>query len=484
MLKIRTSAVALAASALVCLGAATPASAAAIEDSWGPITRLETTPDLQCAADVSIRWPEPTALNLGTACATFAAIGDNVIAPANGPRGRLLPNATSGIGNYRDPRTITTVVTGGGLELTQTDKYGLGTSSFKTSIQVRNTSTAALAPIIYRGIDCSGPNDWSFPDDATGDGSVVCRSPDGEVTGPGGMGLTRGVHIMQLIPLTLDSHYENSSIRQVWGHICAGSELHDMTADPNLPLDQAMALSWKLDLQPGASKTIGFQTHFSLTDTRALPTTIDVSPAVDGTSTVTLSFGTPANPGPLPFGIGVMLPEGTSYVDGSSTTVEADVFDYAVEFLPPADSTASSFSFEIEAGEAGVDGLIRVLGSWTDRADIFEASAHVSVESQSQPPPPTPTITATPSPAPTATATPAPSATRVPIATATTASPKWTSVAPNSSSPASTATTDGLATAGLDINLAPLGSGASVVVMLGTVFTVLVLRRRSKTDVR
>ena len=105
MLKIRTSAVALAASALVCLGAATPASAAAIEDSWGPITRRETTPDLQCAADVSIRWPEPTALNLGTACATFAAIGDNVIAPANGPRGRLLPNATSGIGNYRDPRT-------------------------------------------------------------------------------------------------------------------------------------------------------------------------------------------------------------------------------------------------------------------------------------------------------------------------------------------------------------------------------------------
>ena len=368
MFKIKTAALATTVAALVCLVGAAPARAAAVFDAEGPVTMLETTPELRCNADIGILWPEAETLETA-ACGTFATVNGGLYAPTDAPRGGLLPDAagtwtpvsqtSTGDGTYYNPFIITTVVTGGGLELTQTDKYGRGASSFKTTIQVRNTSDSPLETVVYRAADCSVSADWSFAETSTGDGSVACRSADGEVTGPSGAGLTRGTHLTQLIPLTPGSEFASGPIRQVWGSINAGADLNDATADPNTPLDQGLALSWRLNVTPGETRTIESQTHFSLKGTRALPTRIDAAPTFDGKSRVTITFGTDAEPGPLPVGIAVWLPEGASYVEGSSTTGEGEVYyEEELLFLPPADSTATSISFELEAGEGGVDGKL------------------------------------------------------------------------------------------------------------------------------
>lgn len=241
------------------------------------------------------------------------------------------------------------------------------------------------------------------------------------------------------------------------------------------PIDTIMAASWQLDLEPGTSSTIKLQTHYSAAGEQAVPVTLTSSEGGDGESTVTASFGTEDAPAAVSGGPRITLPAGTSYVEGSSTIGEPIVVGDVLMFAAPVGSTDTSFSFRVAGGEAGVVGDLELVGSTADGVDYVQTTLPIEIAPFTPEPSPTPTPTLAP------TSTPTASVSASPTATATTSA---TASASATTTPASTPPSGALATTGVDSNLAPLGIGAGVIVLLGAGLAMLALRRRSKNDAR
>ncbi|WP_424464666.1 hypothetical protein [Pseudoclavibacter helvolus] len=378
---------------------------------------------------------------------------------------------------------ISTVVAGDGVKVTQIDTYASGLSSFTTSVKVENLGDAALEPIVYRVADCARtPYDvLSYAAAPTGDGSAACNSIKGIPTGPWGEGTTPGDDLAQLVPLTEGSKFEVDQGRGIGAHIALAAEFSDIALTLGGARDNYIGLSWKLDLAPGASSTVAFQTHFSTNDKRAVPAELTSEDAENGEKAVTASFGSAEVPvapsgGPL-----VRLPAGASYVEGSSTIGEPMVIGDVLMFTAPIGTTDTRFSFRVAGGEAGVVGDLELTGSTADGVDYVRTRLPIEIAPFTPEPSttPTPTSTLAPTSAPPTPPTASVSSSPTAIATATPA-PTATAAAPTT--PAATPTSGALATTGMESNLAPLGIGAGVTVLLGATIATLALRRHSKSE--
>lgn len=496
MRKTQLIAVAVAAAALLGLGTATAASADTVANEAGPITSLTTNPDLSCSADVS-GTPDAPVLGVGANCQTLVASGGTLNTPegywltGEGLEGSQIveqvwapiSQTNTGSGTILDPFVITTVVSGDEIQLTQIDTYASGRSSYSTAIEVENTGNEAATPIIYRIADCAveeyGYLSYAAP--SIGDGSPVCRSVAGIPTGQWGEGTTAGDDYSQLVPLTAGSKFRIDQGRGIQYPIAYEQEFDDVVLFPDSARDNIQGLSWKLDLAPGASSTVAFQTHYSADGHRAVPSTLAASESVAGESTVTVSFGAADAPVTLSGGMSVTLPAGASYVAGSSSIGEPMVVGDVLIFTAPIGSTDSSFTFRVSGGEAGVTDELKLTGSTQDGVDFVEATSALQIEAHTPEPTETPAETPTATPTASATATPSATPAATPSATATPAATA-TATSASTSAPTSTPTAGGLATTGVDSDLAPLGIGAGVVLLLGAALAVFAVRRRAQAD--
>lgn len=474
--------------ALIGLGSAIPANAATVAAMSGPITTLTTSPDLACNADVSGGSDAPH-FEFGASCLTAVVASGTLNTPADYslpgfPDAEIrlqdwspITQETSGSGTLLDPDVISTVVAGDRIKVTQIDTYASGSSSFTTSVEVENVGDTALEPIVYRVADCARTqyDVLSYAAAPTGDGSAACNSIRGIPTGPWGEGTTPGDDLAQLVPLTEGSKFEVDQGRGIGAHIALAAEFSDIALTLGGARDNYIGLSWKLDLAPGASSTVAFQTHFSTNDKRAVPVELTSEDSGHGENTVTASFGSAEAPVALSGGSLVRLPAGASYVEGSSTIGEPMVIGDVLMFTAPIGTTDTSFSFRVAGGEAGVVGDLELVGSTADGVDYVQTTLPIEIAPFTPEPSPTPTPTLAP------TSTPTASVSASPTATATTSA---TASASATTTPASTPPSGALATTGVDSNLAPLGIGAGVIVLLGAGLAMLALRRRSKNDAR
>ncbi|MGO2748654.1 MAG: hypothetical protein ACTIA6_01220 [Pseudoclavibacter sp.] len=476
---------AVVTAALITLGAAVAASAATVTNDSGPITALSTTPDLSCNADL-VGTPDAPVFGLGTACFTAVAAGGTLNTPADFPLTGFagaeqqalerdwspISQSTSGNGTILDPYVITTVVAGDLIQVTQIDTFTPGASSYATSVEVENVGDVALQPIVYRVADCarSQYEALSYAAAPTGDGSVACNNMDGIPTGQWGEGTAAGDDLAQLVPLTDGSKFEVDQGRGVGAYLGFQVEFNDVALSLGGARDNFIGLSWSLDLAPGTSSTVEFQTHFSASDQRAVPVELTSEGSATGEATVTASFGRADAPVAISGDSRVTLPAGASYVSGSSTIGEPTITGDILVFTAPVSSTDTSFSFRVAGGEAAVSGNLTLAGSTADGVDFVRATTRIEMSPRISEP------TATPTSAPTTTAA-ATTPIATPTATAATSAPA-DPVSTASPSPTATPEADGLATTGLESNLAPLGLGAGAVVLVGGVLAALAVRRR------
>ena len=133
--------------------------------SDGPLTRIITTPDLNCQvahrADLNFEF---YGQEVG-ACGTFLAVAGRVFGPASIPPVGLVATevwqpvsqtAVTGSGSGGDPFRVVTVaqVVDLGLRIEQTDSYRIGEESYRTDVRITNGGVAELRGTIFRAGDC------------------------------------------------------------------------------------------------------------------------------------------------------------------------------------------------------------------------------------------------------------------------------------------------------------------------------------------
>jgi hypothetical protein len=250
-------------------GASAPALAAANDGtitSDGPLTLIQTTPDLNCA--VSHTGDTSPEFYDTTACATLVAAGGTLYGPANIPAGSAASPRTpwtpesqtsSGSGTAQDPYRIVTVVTGGQLRVTQTDLYVVGSENYSTRVTVFNTELAPLTVTVYRAGDCYLQNsDFGYGSSDATAGSVACTA-----------GTAPGSRVEQWAPLTPGSRYFESHYSTVWSQIGAQQEFPN-TSDDATYQDNGAGLSWRTTIWGPLPASFSHLTAFS-------PTGVDVS---------------------------------------------------------------------------------------------------------------------------------------------------------------------------------------------------------------
>lgn len=138
---------ALAATLTVVLAASGSALGSDTIASSGPLTSIQTTADLNC--DVDHAGDDHGEFFGETACGTLVAVDGTLFGPATIPAGSSasprfpwepVSQLSSGSGSPTDPYRIVTVVHGGGISLTQTDTYVVGSESYGTRVAISNTT--------------------------------------------------------------------------------------------------------------------------------------------------------------------------------------------------------------------------------------------------------------------------------------------------------------------------------------------------------
>ncbi|WP_027008491.1 DUF11 domain-containing protein [Conexibacter woesei] len=313
------AALAAAACALLTLNAPQPSAAAQI-DSAGPLTRVLTTPDLNCAVDhVEDQVPEFFG---DTACATLVATPDTLYGPRSIPAGGYASPLTpwtpvsqtgpTGSGTAADPFRITTVVTGGMLRVTQVDSYVVGEESYRTDVTVANEGDAPVDAIIYRAGDCYLQNsDVGYGRLEGGAATCLAANPDG----------TAGDRIEQFAPITNPANAYHAGYWEVWRWIGSRQPFPD-TCRCDEYIDNGAGNSWSRTIAPGASATVAGLITFSPTGNRPLVITktgdhdtVDAGRATGYTISVT-------NPNVRDVTLTSLyddLPPGFSYISGSTS---------------------------------------------------------------------------------------------------------------------------------------------------------------------
>ncbi|HEX2191982.1 MAG TPA: hypothetical protein VHH09_02225 [Acidimicrobiales bacterium] len=303
------------------------ASAEQTITSAGPLTSIRITDDLNCAVNHA---SDTEGEFFGdTACATQIAVGGTVYGPESIPAGNsptpftpVSQSAVTGTGSASDPFTITTVVDVGttGLRITQTDSYVVGQESYRTDVQIANTSGSPQSVILYRAGDCflqNSDDGFGRVDPTPAGNAVACVA----VADPTAETPTPGTRIEQWLPITPGSHYFHAGFSEVWGQVSSAQPFPD-TCRCDEFIDNGAGLSWELTVPAGGSVTVSHLTTFSPEGN--LPLTVaktadqeSVAPGASDGYTITVSNATTA--AVTLDSITDTLPAGFTYVAGSST---------------------------------------------------------------------------------------------------------------------------------------------------------------------
>lgn len=307
--------------------------------SAGPLTVIDTTPDLNCAVNhVDDSHGE---FYGDTGCGTFVTDGTNLYGPASVPAGSgatgvtgyhawtpVSQNGPTGAGTAADPYKLVTVVKGGPFTVTQTDSYIAGQESFRTDVKVE--SSGNVTATVYRAADCYLQGSDSGLGRLDGGIAPTC------VAGPDSDDPDR---IEQWYPLTSGSNYIVDTFGAVWSAVGSMQPLPD-TVLPNAgsegsTYDNAAGLSWTAALSAGAART--FSSIITFSPTGLTPLVVSKTANVDtveagGQVTYTITIANPGGIAQTITEITDMLPDGFGYVMGSTTGVTTD--DPFLDCLP------------------------------------------------------------------------------------------------------------------------------------------------------
>ncbi len=327
--------------------------------SAGPLIKITTTPDLNCAVnylgDAEGSWYDDLA------CGTFVTDGTHVYGPADVPAGSstediawtpVSQTGPTGTGTAGDPFKLVTKVTGGPFTVVQTDTYIEGQEAYKTDVNV--SSSSAVNAIVYRAGDCYLQDDDDGRGRLTAGIAPTCLA-SATATAPN--------RIEQFYPLTPGSRYMVSGYSTVWQTIA------DKLPFPNTvrsgdagEFDNGLGLSWGVTLAAGASATFSHLTVFSPTGVQPLTVSktasvsrVEPGGVVDYTITITNS-GTASAP---LSSITDALPEGFTYVAGSTTGATTD------DPMISGQDLSWDGSFNVPAASGGAPGTVSLTFSTT-----------------------------------------------------------------------------------------------------------------------
>ena len=385
---------ALGSATLVLNPLAAFAAGPTIEDTDGPLVRIAISDTLNCSINYQgDRYNEffnSRSAHDPADCGTFLAVGSELFGPGelNSRAATSMGTTTwtpvsqtkSGTGTQADPWVLTTVVRGGGFEITQTDTYSTGNEFYATTSSVKNISDAAQDFTLYHAADCYlQDNDYGFGEYDESTGTIICRAEDPE----NGQHTDRG-RVEQFVPTTAGSNYYYSSYNEVWDKLKDRAPLPNKLERADSNRDNGMALSWTRTLEPNATVDYSLVTSFSPKGQVALSsaTCAVAQPGADSTATRTIGV-TITNPNRDVKSVQTViatLSDDATYVPQSVSgapepTVAGKVLTFKDLELPANGSV--KFSFLI-AGSAEVTPLVKISGTTTSGAAIVESDTSQS----------------------------------------------------------------------------------------------------------
>ncbi|MEZ7632385.1 LPXTG cell wall anchor domain-containing protein [Pauljensenia sp. 27098_8_83] len=385
---------ALGSATLVLNPLAAFAAGPTIEDADGPLVRIAISDTLNCSINYQgDRYNEffnSRSAHDPADCGTFLAVGSELFGPGelNSRAATSMGTTTwtpvsqtkSGTGTQTDPWVLTTVVRGGGFEITQTDTYSTGNEFYATTSSVKNISDAAQDFTLYHAADCYlQDNDYGFGEYDESTGTIICRAEDPQT----GQHTDRG-RVEQFVPTTAGSNYYYSSYNEVWDKLKDRAPLPNKLERADSNRDNGMALSWTRTLEPNATVDYSLVTSFSPKGQVALSsaTCAVAQPGADSTATRTIGV-TITNPNRDVKSVQTViatLSDDATYVPQSVSgapepTVAGKVLTFKDMELPANGSV--KFSFLI-AGSAEVTPLVKISGTTTSGAAIVESDTSQS----------------------------------------------------------------------------------------------------------
>ena len=410
---------ALGSATLVLNSLAAFAAGPMIEDTEGPLVRIAISDTLNCSinykGDRHNEFYNGRSAEDPADCGTFLAVGSELFGPGvlNSRTAKSMgtiawtpvSQTKSGMGTQADPWVLTTVVRGGGFEITQTDTYSTGNDFYATTTSVKNVSGAAQDFTLYHAADCFlQDDDYGFGEYDANTGTVICRAKDPE----SGAHTDRG-RVEQFVPTTAGSNYYYGGFYEVWDKVKNRTPLPNKLERADSNRDNGMALSWTRTLEPNATVDYSLVTSFSPKGQVALSsaTCAVAQPGADSTATRTIGV-TITNPNRDVKSVQTViatLSDDATYVPQSVSgapepTVAGKVLTFKNLELPANGSV--KFSFLI-TGSTEVTPLVKISGTTTSGAAIVESDTSQSstcdfpelpTPEQSQPTPEQPQPTA------------------------------------------------------------------------------------------
>jgi uncharacterized repeat protein (TIGR01451 family) len=337
---------------LLAAGLLVGAARAASITSAGPLTNIDVNTFLNCAVNHT---GDASGEFFGnTACGTLVAAGGTLYGPLSIPAGGAASPRTTftpvsqtgpmGSGTAADPYKIVTVVDlgTGGLHITETDSYVVGEESYRTDVQVSNTSGSAQGIILYRAGDCFLQNsDFGFGLVEVATGAIACRAADQGQP---------GTRIEQWFPLTPGSSYMEANFNQIWAQI-GSQQPFPNTCRCNELIDNGAGLSWSATIGAGASATFSHLTTFSplghapLSMAKTATSATSLAGANNG---YTITISNPNSTAVVVDSITDTLPAGFSYRTGTTSglttsdpTVNGQMLTWSGSFSIPANGTGT-----------------------------------------------------------------------------------------------------------------------------------------------
>ena len=385
---------ALGSATLVINSLAAFAAGPTIEDTDGPLVRIAISDTLNCSinyqGDRYNEFYNGYSTTDPADCGTFLAVGSELFGPgvlksrSAKSMGTIawtpVSQTKSGMGTQADPWVLTTVVRGGGFEITQTDTYSTGNDFYATTTSVKNVSGAAQDFTLYHAADCYlQDDDYGFGEYDANTGTVICRAKDPET----GEHSDRG-RVEQFVPTTAGSNYYYGAFYQVWDKVENRTPLPNKLERADSNRDNGMALSWTRTLEPNATVDYSLVTSFSPKGQVALSsaTCAVAKPGADSTGTRTIGV-TITNPNPDVKSVQTVvatLSDDATYVPQSVSgapepTVAGKVLTFKNLELPANGSV--KFSFLI-TGSTEVTPLVKISGTTTSGAAIVESDTSQS----------------------------------------------------------------------------------------------------------
>lgn len=231
--------------------------------STGPLTKITTSPTLNCA--VSYLGDTSPEFYGETACGTLVVVDDTLYGPGSIPAGGSATPRTpftpvsqvgpTGSGVGVDPFQIETKVRLGttGITLTQVDRYRTGEESYSTQVLVENEGATDKRVIVYRAGDCYLANsDYGYGlilpavPGAPAGANAACKA-----TAAGSGEAANGDRIQQFSGFDVRGGsgmaYMEGLYSSVWAAIGRRTMLPN-TCECEARHDNAAAISWQIDV--------------------------------------------------------------------------------------------------------------------------------------------------------------------------------------------------------------------------------------------